>query len=119
MKVCGLSTLSNIIAKRLFPLEKDYALRQYVENGLKENTTSAYLCAMKALVSWSIKDKLHNITQETMIIASDNDYPSLDSKGYVSQLPNASLTMITSCGHAIPIEKPEVVATEIQAFLKS
>ena len=118
MKMCGLSALSHMIAKRLFPLEKDHALRQYVENGLKENTTNAYLSAMKALVSWSIKDKLHNITQVTMIIASDNDYPSLDSKGYVAQLPNASLTMIPSCGHAIPIEKPEVLATTLHTFLE-
>lgn len=119
VKLFGLPALSSVIAKRLFPASDQSALRDYVEKGLRTNGTTSYLSALRALTRWSVDDKLNGLTNDIRVVAAENDYASLDSKGYVDQIAYAELSFIEDCGHAIPLEKPKLAASLISTHLKS
>ncbi len=118
IKTLGLSGLASIIAKRLFPNPNQQELREYTEKALRSNSTTSYLSVMKALTNWSVEDKLTDVEHEILVVAAEKDYTSLDSKGYVNQIPQARLSMIKDCGHAIPLEKPELAGLLINEHLK-
>ena len=119
IKMIGLPALSNTIAKRLFPKPGQEALRQYAQSHLRQNSSEAYLAVIKALTQWDISIPLQSLASPLLVVASDGDYPSLDSKGYVTDTPSARLHLVENCGHAIPIEQPQQSADIIKQFLKA
>lgn len=85
--------------------------------------------SLYGLLDYSVFNKLHLISQPTLVQFGKNDRlipnsilhknitPEKIAIDGASQIPNARLVMIDKCGHFIQFEKPDIIATEIINFL--
>ncbi|MFX1329049.1 MAG: alpha/beta fold hydrolase [Promethearchaeota archaeon] len=118
VKLVGMKKMGKVLAPRLFIKPEQEDLREKLIERWAENDKKAYLSAMRALIGWSIRDKLDKITFPTLIIGSDEDYtPSSIKKEYTALLPNARFIEIKDARHAVPFEKPEVFNEIVMNFL--
>jgi Predicted hydrolases or acyltransferases (alpha/beta hydrolase superfamily) len=73
---------------------------------------------MRALVGWSVADRLGDIRCPTLVIASDQDYTPVSAKeAYVARMPNARLVVIPDAHHAVTVERPEEFNQALLDFL--
>lgn len=69
---------------------------------------------------FDIMDQLCHIELPTLVICGSEDKmtPLKYSRYLADQIPNASLKVVEGAGHMLPLEKPEIVASHINQFLK-
>ena len=83
-----------------------------------ENDPRAYQEAMRAMVGWSVTDKLGSIKCPTLVISADQDYtPVAVKERYTKLMPNAELVIIPDAHHATPVEQPEKFNAVLMDFL--
>ncbi len=64
-------------------------------------------------------DRLREISAPTLVIAGELDPVYIEHAGrLVAAIPNASLEVIPGAGHAIHLEQPDAVISEITAFAR-
>ncbi|MFX1462576.1 MAG: alpha/beta fold hydrolase [Promethearchaeota archaeon] len=118
VKLVGMKKMGKVLATRLFIKPEQEELREKLIERWSENDKKAYLSSMRALIGWSIRDKLDKITFPTLIIGSDEDYaPSSVKKEYTALLRNARFIEIEDARHAVPFEKPEEFNEIVMKFL--
>jgi pimeloyl-ACP methyl ester carboxylesterase len=62
---------------------------------------------MKAVIGWSVTEKLGEISCPTLVIGADGDYfPTSDKEIYTKKIPGAELIIVKDSLHALPAEKP-------------
>ncbi len=71
-------------------------------------TKDAILAGLDAMQNWSGAEHLQDLQQETLVICGDRDRTySWDQTHLLwSSIPNASLSVIPGCAHAVHMEKP-------------
>jgi len=120
LKTFGLPTLGRTIVKRLFPLPDQAPLRQAFLAHFVTNDPRAYEASTRALVGWSVADRLATIACPVLVISGDRDYTTVDAKRpYVAALPNARLVVIENGGHACTLDQPAAVNRALAEFLAS
>ncbi|WGL53745.1 alpha/beta hydrolase [Nocardioides sp. BP30] len=63
-------------------------------------------------------EDLHGVTTPTLVLAGDDDMVRLDHTAALYQaLPAAQLAVVPGASHAVPVEKPALVAGLIRDFL--
>jgi 3-oxoadipate enol-lactonase len=68
----------------------------------------AYASAFRAIVRWSVVNRLNDIKCPTLMITSDEDFVPVSVKeGYASKIPAAELVVINNSRHAAPRERTE------------
>jgi 3-oxoadipate enol-lactonase len=68
----------------------------------------AYANAFRALVKWSVADRLATIKCPTLMITGDEDFVPVSIKEeYASKIPCAELVVINNSRHAAPSERTE------------
>jgi pimeloyl-ACP methyl ester carboxylesterase len=73
---------------------------------------------MRAMIGWSVTEKLGSIKCPTLIIAADQDYtPVALKEAYAKLIPNAQLVVIPDSRHATPVEQPEKFNNVLMEFL--
>ena len=73
---------------------------------------------MKAIIGWSVADRIEAIGCPTLVIGSEQDYTSVaDKKAYVERMPKAKLLVIEDSRHALPLEKPDVFNAALEEGL--
>ncbi len=118
VKLVGMKKMGKVLAPRLFIKPEQEELREKLIERWSENDKKAYLSSMRALIGWSIRDKLDKITFPTLIIGSDEDYaPSSVKKEYTALLRNARFIEIEDARHAVPFEKPKEFNEIVMKFL--
>jgi pimeloyl-ACP methyl ester carboxylesterase len=77
----------------------------------------AKLC--EAFAALDITDQLHRIACPTLVVAAEHDTlkPVACSRTIVEHIPGAQLTIVPDSGHAVVVERPQVVNTAITGFL--
>lgn len=116
----SMKLLGNVIAKKLFPKPEQQVYRTEFLTNWQLNDKQSYLQAMKAILHFSVVDKLSTLAIPVLYIAGDRDYSSLAFKqSYVDKTPNARLQVIQDCGHAAPIEQAEVFNKLLHQFIIS
>jgi len=117
-RLLGMRKMGQILSARLFPkLEQDELRRMFVERWA-ENDRRAYVNSMKALLGWSVVDRLDEIGCPTLVIAADEDYtPVSYKKDYVAKMAQAELVVIEDSRHATPVERPEQFNRALMDFL--
>ena len=84
-----------------------------------QNDKRAYQDSMRALVGWSVSDRIEAITCPVLVVAADHDYTPVESKAaYTRRLPNAELVVIEDSRHATPAEHPQQFNQVLGDFLK-
>src|SRR5690606_37246825 len=93
-------------------------IRQMFVERWAENDIRSYLNTLRAIVGWSVADKIHTINLPTLVVAADGDYTPVSAKeAFVPKMGNAELIVIQDSRHAVPVEKPEEFNQIVSAFL--
>jgi pimeloyl-ACP methyl ester carboxylesterase len=96
------------------------ALRpEYEDMALKNRTTVAKLTWQPRSHDPHLAKWLHRIDVPTLLIWGDHDrmFPKEHALAYQQLIPGAKVVIIPECGHVPQLEKPDVFAAEIEAFL--
>ncbi|MEM1093094.1 MAG: alpha/beta hydrolase [Bacteroidota bacterium] len=94
-----------------------------------EEFAYAVIQSVGAMLDEPTTDRLGEVTAETLIIYGANDglipnpflHPGFTAKVFEraeAAMPNATLVEIPRCGHLLQIEKPQVFAGAVKAFLE-
>ncbi len=114
VRLLGMRRMGEVLAGRLFPKPEQGALREMFAERWAENDVRAYAASMRALVGWSVSERLGQIDVPTLVIAADQDYTPLAVKeAYVARMPRAEIALIEDAHHAVPVER----AAEFNAVL--
>ncbi len=115
VRLMGMRKMGEVLSKRLFP-KMDESLRQMFVARWAENDIRAYLDTMRAIIGWSVADKIQTIKMPGG--RADNDYTPVSAKeAYIPTLGNAKLVVIDDSRHAVPVEKPEEFNRIVLEFL--
>ncbi len=118
VKLLGMRKMGEVLSKRLFIKPEQEDIRRIFVERWAENDQRAYLNAMRALVGWSVADRLETIQCPTLVIAADEDYMPVSVKeAYTARMQNAELAVIRDSRHATPVERPEQFNRTLAAFL--
>ena len=115
----GMRFMGKSIAKAVFPFPHQANLRQLLIESIAKNDKRSYINSMMALKGWSVVNELPSIQCPTLIIASEFDYSSIESKQIaVDAIPNAELCVVDGTRHVLPAEKPNLFNEIVLTFLE-
>jgi 3-oxoadipate enol-lactonase len=117
-KLRGPSAMGAVLAPRLFPSPDQERLRRQFIERWAENDKDAYYAALRAIIGWSVRDRVGEIRCPVLVVAADHDYTPVSAKeAYLPLIPGATLKVIADSRHATPIERPEVFNAVLRQFL--
>ncbi|HCP46674.1 MAG TPA: 3-oxoadipate enol-lactonase, partial [Deltaproteobacteria bacterium] len=120
IRMLGVPTLAQLIAKRLFPDPGQEELRAMTIERYGANEKHAYLSALDGLAGWSIIDRIDQLVLPTLVLAAEHDYtPFAEKEAYVARMPNAQLVQIKDSRHGTPMDQPQVFNDLVLSFLRS
>lgn len=110
--------LAEAVGARLLPQpERAEARRAFIDR-LGSNRKRHYRASFRAIVGWSVLDKLPEMTMPALILTGDLDYSTPAQKQpYVALMPNARMVVIDDARHNLPMEWPERFNAALEAFL--
>lgn len=118
VRFLGMRKMGEVLGDRFLPDPEQAELRKIFIERWAENDKPAYTEAMKAVIGWSVTDRLGEIRCPTLVIGADGDYfPTAEKENYVKQIPGAELLIIENSRHALPAEKPAEFNAAVKEFL--
>jgi len=120
VRLVGMRKMGEVLSERLLPKPEHAELRELFVKHWAENDPKAYQESMKAIVGWSVLDRLGEIDKPVLVLAADQDYTSVESKRiFVDKIKGAKLVVIDDCRHAMPVEHPDEFNQALADFLGS
>jgi 3-oxoadipate enol-lactonase len=118
-RLFGPAGMARLLAPRLFPRPEQSDLRhRFIEN-MARNDKGAYIATQRALVNWSVLDRIAAIDVPVLVVTSDKDYwPVAVKEEYARRMPRSEVVVVPDAGHALPLEKPESFNQVLTAFLE-
>lgn len=103
------STARRISAKWFVDGENSHAYEGCADIAVHASTQAA-VAGLTAMASWSGKDLLTEIASPTLVLWGDQDqsYQWPMPEALWKEIPNASLSVLSGCSHAVHLEKPEL-----------
>lgn len=118
IKEQGFASLAETISKGMFPEENQQQWRKEFLQRIIDNDEDAYLYTFGSLMKWGLDDKVSELKNPTLVIASDMDYTSVDyKKAYVNKMQNAKLVVIENSRHGVVVDQAEKLNRELLKFL--
>ena len=118
VKAVGLDKLGQVVADRTLPGDEQAELRERVTEIIADNDKSAYLASMRAIIGWSVRDRLDEVTSPTLVVASELDYtPIVSKQPIIDEVPDARMVVVDGARHLLPVEKPDEFNKILTAFL--
>lgn len=118
VKLLGMRKMGEVLSKRLFPKPEHAQWRATFVERWAENDTRAYQNTMRAMIGWSVTDRLSSIRCPTLILTADQDYTPVAVKAaYTKLIPGAKLVVIPDSHHATPVEQPQKFNDALMQFL--
>lgn len=119
-RLFGPGRTGHFLSKRLFPKPEQAPLRQQFVEQWAQNDPAAYLAAMRALIGWSVQERIGAIRCPTLIISGDRDYtPVVTKRAYAALIPGAELVVFEDSGHATPIDQADRFNACVLDFLNA
>ncbi len=119
VKWLGMRKMGEVLSQRLFPKPEHAAWRATFVERWAENDSRAYQDAMRAMIGWSVMDKLGSIQCPTLILTADQDYiPVAVKEEYTKLIPGARWVVIPDTHHALPVEEPQKFNAAVMEFLQ-
>ncbi len=92
-------------------------IREAAERITRDFPGAEYLTTERDAVkrSWAVPDRLAEIEQPTLVLAGDREMPGFRAwaEEAAAAIPGARLQILDNCGHLLPLEEPDRVATGI------
>ena len=118
VRTVGLEKLGHVVAERTLPNEDQVELRERVAAVIADNDKDAYVASMKAIIGWSVVDRLGQITSPVLVVASEYDYTPVSAKvAIVDGAEDALLIVVTGARHLLPVEMPDTFNEILITFL--
>lgn len=118
LRLMGMEGMGKFLAGRLFPEPGQEALREVFIQRWAENDVRAYRDAMRGFVGWTVADQLTDIQCPVLILASDQDYTTVEEKERLfAPLSQAQIKVINNAHHAVTVEHPQEVNQLLFEFL--
>jgi pimeloyl-ACP methyl ester carboxylesterase len=118
VRTLGLRKLGQLVADRTLPDEGQAELRERVAEVIADNDKAAYLASMRAIVGWSVVDRLDQITSPMLVVASELDYIPVESKQPImAGAHDVRLVVVPDARHLLPVEKPDEFNEILTTFL--
>jgi pimeloyl-ACP methyl ester carboxylesterase len=119
VRLFSLDKMAEVVGGRLFPDPDQAEHLELFRKGLVANDRAAYQAATKALVGWSVADRLDRIRCPVLVVAAEHDYTPVSAKeAYVAKIPDARLVVVENSRHATPIDQAERFNAAVLAFLR-
>lgn len=117
-RLLSMRQIGLLLSKRLFVKPEQEELRQEFVERWAQNDKRAYMEATRALVGYSVADRIGEIAHPTLVIAADEDYTPVSAKeAYVAKMQRAELVVIEDSRHASTVERPDQFNQALMAFL--
>jgi 3-oxoadipate enol-lactonase len=117
-KLRGPAAMGGVLAPHLFPTPDQEALRLEFVRRWANNDKDAYYAALRAIVGWSVRERISGIRCPTLVIAADHDYTPVSAKeAYLPLIPGAMLKVVADSRHATPMERPQAFNALLREFL--
>ncbi len=118
VRVFGMKLLARLVTRRLLPQEKHRVVAGKMAGRYARNDRKSYVEALKALVGWSIVDRLGVLVMPVLMISADQDYTPVEEKRkYLEHMPNARLEVIGDSRHATPVDQAAALNKIVLDFL--
>jgi 3-oxoadipate enol-lactonase len=118
VRLIGMRKMGEVLSAQLFIKPEQDELRRIFVERWAENDKHAYLASMRALLGWSVVDKLDRLTMPVLVISADEDYAFIgDKAAYLEKTPNASMVVMDDSRHATPAEHPGKFNRVVLEFL--
>jgi pimeloyl-ACP methyl ester carboxylesterase len=118
VRLLGMRKMGEVLGRRLFPREEQADIQKLFVKRWAENDTRAYLDTLRAIVGWSVTDRIQDINLPTLVVAADGDYTPVSAKqAFVSKMPQVELVVIPDSRHATPVDSPEKFNEAVMSFL--
>jgi pimeloyl-ACP methyl ester carboxylesterase len=119
MSVLGPRRLSQIMSLRLYPRADQAALRAKVARRNASNDRNVYLATIRALTTWSARERLAELTLPVLVLVSEYDYfGGAEAERFAAELPDARLRRFPGARHGLPLEMPEAFNRAVLEFLR-
>ena len=116
-RLFGPAGMARLLVRRLFPRPEQAPLRRRFLEAMARNDKRAYLASQRALVGWSVLDRIGAIEAPVLVVASERDYwPVADQEAYARRMQRAEVAVVADAGHALPIEAPDRLDLSINNF---
>ena len=117
-RLLGPARLAKLLARRLFPKPEQDMLRRAFIQRMAQNDRRAYLATTRAILGWSVSDRIGQIACPVLVVAAERDYtPIAYKRAYLAKLRKARLEVIMDSGHATPWDQPRALNARLLAFL--
>jgi pimeloyl-ACP methyl ester carboxylesterase len=113
-----LRTIENIITPWSFNTI-DIGLAREARDALSVSNIPVFLNDYLACAGFDFRKDLQKVSTRTLIVCGDHDRmtPPRFSHYLAENIPGSELRFIKDSGHMLPLEKPEALASVVQAFL--
>ena len=120
LKSDPMRTIENIITPRSFN-SIDLSLGRESRAALSVSNLPVFLNDYLACTRFDVREDLSRISARTLVACGDKDRmtPPRFSHYLNANIPGSELRFIKDSGHMLPLEKPEALASVVQAFLAS
>ena len=118
VRLMGMRKMGQVLASALLPKPQQTAERATFVERWARNDPRAYLRSLRALIGWSVSDRLTTIRCPTLIVSADQDYTPVAYKEYYTKLiPGATLAVVEDSRHMLPVERPDEFNRVVLGFL--
>lgn len=118
VRLFGMRRMGTVLANTLLPDSHQQELHKVFIDRWAANNRKAYLTSLRALIGWSVADRIHNIRCPTLIVSADQDYtPVAYKRAYAATIPSAEVAVIEHSRHLSPIDQSEAFNRTLNEFL--
>lgn len=119
VRIFGMRKVGEVLGSKIFPDPDQAGLRTLFIEHWSQNDPHAWQESLRALVGWSVINRLGEIHCPVLVISADQDYtPVSEKEAYVQEIPNAKLVIIQDSHHATPVDQPEHFNRVVHDFLQ-
>jgi pimeloyl-ACP methyl ester carboxylesterase len=119
-RLLGLRWFAQRIAAVNFPRPEQEADRRLLAERLASNDPAAYRAATKAIIGWSVADRIGDIPCPALIVSGDHDYTPVSLKQeYAAQMHDARVSVIADSRHVTTHDQPAALNRVLLEFLTS
>ncbi len=118
VRVLGMRMVGRKLAREMFPESDQEEMRRKVITRWAENDKRCYLDSIRALVNWSVSDRLAEIRCPLAEIRGDLDQTPLSvSDEQLALIPDARRVVIPGSRHATPVDRADEFNLALLNFL--
>ena len=117
-RLFGPRGMARMLAPKLFPNADQEPLRRMFIDRMARNRRGAYIATQIAVLGWSVRERIGEITAPTLVVGAEHDYPFLANKqAWARDMRDATYVEVPGTHHALPVEAPAAFHAVLDEFL--